>query len=929
MRKFLLVLLVVSLFAGVAKAVDSLDATVPANKSLISTFAGYERETRAKVNEIIENIPDIANWEVVTVAHTAAAGEKLLVNTSAAACTVTLPATPEAGSFIYLADAKGTWPTYNVTLARNGNMIAGAAANYTLATSGIYFLMYVDAGYGWAVTSAGGSSSELSGSLRALSGFGYTDFADVIADIGSDPVLLLIDEDMTLSTSASIPATLRLLNTHGNLITLGAGKTLTFVDPSQILSGYQQIFTGTGTVTFTKPGVVHPDWWQANTSGTTGMGAAINKAIESAAAGSTIQFGSATYLLTSDNIRKCEDLAACNEVNYLKNYFVNIKDGLTIKGEGWSSIIKVADHIYDQPNDDTSNAHVFQGFDIENVVIRDMQIDMNGYNNLSPSGKTRNVMAVRLDDGGSNVLIENLYILNNPGHNNIVANYTSGATKGNGLTVTDCVMYGGGTGILGNNYNIDFSFIYSEWNNTIVSGNRIEQPEPTYTWSGGIELHGSNSKATNNIILYCDPAVWIASAQRGGGAVLLNVEVTDNIMENCSTGVRFWNSGEIKNVTIANNVIRSMWRGGADKYIYGIQMIGRTGGDWTDATAAGAPNYNINIIGNVITGEDDDTRYGMGFGVPAGIALTSTHGAKIEGNIFAELMGAGILVSGSPYGVSDVMIQNNYFKNWGRGHSGYGTSAIQVDVTGGPAASWDETEYVPDAGEFKIRNMVIEGNFFEKEDNSTRYDDVKLDSYCYSFLGDTQYNPGDIIGVVIRNNIDNVADDTTRRLDRIGGNLGGRHGYPWGINYHNPVEFTAITSPDSTDPLFQATGYHYRGEVAWNLHPGVVGVGQPIGWVCTTEGEPGTWTPFGYISKVPLTSGGTFSQRPDWTTLGNGYMATFLCTDCEDCRWWSDNGTDQLSSGPTPIWYAWWTGNETTSTEGKWYCFNGVEVTEP
>ena len=742
---------------------------------------------------------------------------------------------------------------------------------------------------------------------------------------------LKLTETYRLADDITIPDTMKLDFTGTGQFKVDSGKTLSIPSPSYITaSPKQQIFDEDSAVSFTEPGTIYLDWWKDSANGTAGMGTAINSAIESAASGSTIQFNSGTYLLTAEEIRKCEDLTACGEKNYLKNCFVNLKDNMTISGMGMhSTTIKVDDHIYDQPNDDTSNAHVFQGFDIDNVVIRDLQINMNGLNNLTPSGKTRTSIPIRLDDGGSNVSIDHVYISNNPGHNNIVANYTSSATKGAGLTITDCVMYGGGTGVPGNNYNVDFSFIYSEWNNTIVSGNRIEQPEPTYTWSGGIELHASNSKATNNVILYCDPGVWIASAQSRGAVLLENVEVTDNIMENCSTGVRFWNSGEVKNVTIANNVIRSMWRGGADKYIYGIHMIGRAGGNWTDATAAGAANYNINIIGNVITGEDNDTRYGMGFGVPAGIALTSTHGAKIEGNIFAELMGAGILVSGSPYGVSDVMIQNNYFKNWGRGHSGHGTSAIQVDVAGGPAASWDETEYVPDAGEFKIRNMVIEGNFFEKEDNSTRYDDVKLDSYCYSFLGDTQYNPGDIIGVVIRNNIDNVADDTTKRLDRIGGNLGLRHGYPWGINYHNPVEFTAITSPDSTDPLYQATGYHYKGEIAWNLHPGAIGVGQPIGWVCTTDGEPGTWTPFGYIGNVPLTSGGTFSQRPDWTTLENGYMATFLCTDCEDCNWWSDDGTVRLSTGPTPIWYAWWTGNETTSTEGKWYCFNGVEVTEP
>lgn len=732
----------------------------------------------------------------------------------------------------------------------------------------------------------------------------------------------------TIKENVSIPKKAKVRFTPGAKFNITSGDTITFDSPHQIdAKPTQQIFDGDGVAAFTNPGTIHPDWWQANTSGTTGMGAAINKAIESAAAGSTIQFGSATYLLTSDNIRKCEDLAACNEVNYLKNYFVNIKDDLTIKGEGWSSIIKVDDNIYDQSDDDTSNAHVFQGFDIDNVVIRDMQINMNGYNNLSPSGKTRTSIAVRLEDGGSNVLIDRVYILNNPGHNNVVANNTASATKATGLTVTNCAMYGGGTGVLGNIYNVDFSFVYSEWEHTLVTANRLEQPEPTYTWSGGIELHASYSEATNNVIVYCDPAVWVASAQTRGAVLLENINVTNNVMENCATGVRFWNSAEIHNVDISNNNMSIMWRGGADKYIYGVHIVGRGGGNWTDETAAGSPNYNINITNNVIVGEDNDTRYGQYFGVPAGIAVNSVHGVNIKGNTLAELMGAGVLLSGSPYGSSDVAIQDNYFKNWGRGHSGYGTGAIQIDVTGGPAGIWDETEYVPDAGAFKIRNVFIEGNYFEKEDNSTNYSDVKIDSYCYAILGDTQYNPGDVYNVVIRNNIDNVADDTTKRLDRIGGNLGLRHGHPWGIYYHNPVEFTAVESPDSADPLYQATGYHYRGEIAWNSHPGIVQEGHPIGWVCTEEGEPGVWSPFGHIGPSPHVTGGEFSERPVWTTLSGTYMFTYLCTDCEDCNWWSDNGTDRLSTGPTPIWYQWWTGNETK--EGTWRCFNGVEVTEP
>src|SRR5574343_779954 len=53
MKKFLLALLAVAMFAPGAWAVTELDATVPANNALISTFAAYERETRAKINELI------------------------------------------------------------------------------------------------------------------------------------------------------------------------------------------------------------------------------------------------------------------------------------------------------------------------------------------------------------------------------------------------------------------------------------------------------------------------------------------------------------------------------------------------------------------------------------------------------------------------------------------------------------------------------------------------------------------------------------------------------------------------------------------------------------------------------------------------------------------------------------------------------------
>lgn len=295
MKRFLLALLVVGLLATGAQAITELDATVPANSALISTFASTERETRAKVNEIIANIPDIANWTNVTVAHTAVAGDKLLVNTSAAACTVTLPASPTAGDFVYIADAKNTWSTYNTTIARNGSMINGAASDYTLSVSGgLYFVLYVDAGYGWRVTSAGSSSGGVNTALFSLSNYSSTNFGDVIATIGSTPGVLIIDKNITLSTNASVPTTLLLFSSPGKTITVSGSVTLTFDNPSQIITDRRQIFTLTAStqVAFTKAGDVQHEWF-----GTDGAGFSYATAI--APNGSVVSTRQTAFTLTS------------------------------------------------------------------------------------------------------------------------------------------------------------------------------------------------------------------------------------------------------------------------------------------------------------------------------------------------------------------------------------------------------------------------------------------------------------------------------------------------------------------------------------------------------------------------------------------------------------------------------------------------------
>ena len=70
-----------------------------------------------------------AGFSVITSAATVIAGGRYAVDTSSAAVTCTLPAAPNAGDAIFFIDAGGAFATNNLTLARNGKTIMGAASD--------------------------------------------------------------------------------------------------------------------------------------------------------------------------------------------------------------------------------------------------------------------------------------------------------------------------------------------------------------------------------------------------------------------------------------------------------------------------------------------------------------------------------------------------------------------------------------------------------------------------------------------------------------------------------------------------------------------------------------------------------------------------------------------------------------------------------
>jgi hypothetical protein len=87
---------------------------------------------------------------VKTAPFTAVAGKGYFVNTTCAAVTVTLPASPTAGDVVSLKDYAGTWQTNFLFLCNNGSKIGGICGPGSLYTEGqAISLIYVDAVEGW------------------------------------------------------------------------------------------------------------------------------------------------------------------------------------------------------------------------------------------------------------------------------------------------------------------------------------------------------------------------------------------------------------------------------------------------------------------------------------------------------------------------------------------------------------------------------------------------------------------------------------------------------------------------------------------------------------------------------------------------------------------------------------------------------------
>jgi len=103
------------------------------------------------------------NWETTVQSGDfgALSGRGYFVDSSSAARTVTLPASPSAGDTVAVSDYAQTSETNNITIARNGSNIQGDASDLVIQRNGVALtLVYVDATKGWIVVDSGAESDK-------------------------------------------------------------------------------------------------------------------------------------------------------------------------------------------------------------------------------------------------------------------------------------------------------------------------------------------------------------------------------------------------------------------------------------------------------------------------------------------------------------------------------------------------------------------------------------------------------------------------------------------------------------------------------------------------------------------------------------------------------------------------------------------------
>jgi hypothetical protein len=136
---------------GIVSGASVSDMAYAASWDGVTNIAPSKNTIYDKIEEILA-LPSGMKWSIITGATNAVTQNGYVCDTSGAAFTLTLPASPAAGDIVGVTDGAGTFDTKNLTIARNSKNIMGLADDLTVSTKYAAFsLIYADATNGWRI----------------------------------------------------------------------------------------------------------------------------------------------------------------------------------------------------------------------------------------------------------------------------------------------------------------------------------------------------------------------------------------------------------------------------------------------------------------------------------------------------------------------------------------------------------------------------------------------------------------------------------------------------------------------------------------------------------------------------------------------------------------------------------------------------------
>lgn len=440
-------------------------------------------------------------------------------------------------------------------------------------------------------------------------------------------------------------------------------------------------------------GVINVKNFGAKGDGKTDDTKAIQNAVDAAPENiqSVIYFPKGVYILRSYKVTE----------NYLENYFIRMHSNITFKGVGKISVIRLGSHLFDK-NDRNATAQLFLGIKVQNITFSSLMIDMNGANNLVPqSAFFKNQRAIFINQG-SNVTVKNITIKNCSGRNMIML-----AGKGQRAIVQNSAFLNGGHYVgtaVENKNQSDFSFVYFDWDSSRAINNLVQQENIDVALggiTGGIELHGSYNYATGNKIIGCSPGLYICST----GHAIKKTTVEKNNFINCTKGVSFWVNYPMDSILIKNNYIQlTDYRDGWKDYVSsGILIPNGNTEQYAFKYANASTVKNLVITGNTIITSPVEAGSRT-----AGMVLHSIYNTTVSGNTISGMNFGGVIIQGSKWGSSSVMVNNNKFNDF--------KNNIDTLFPAGYVVVFDS--YLMEVADAPgIRNIIVSDNSFTRNEN--------------------------------------------------------------------------------------------------------------------------------------------------------------------------------------------------------------------